>query len=139
MARIEKKVDIKASAETIFKIIIDDLEYSRWNIVVKEVSALDGGKFLFKTTVGDVTSTRIETVQNKKIATTQEGGPITALGYDLNPKGDLTEAIVWTEFEDPNQEAIMSIAGDMFSESLKKYAEYLEAGGNPSEFNKKKK
>ena len=86
-------MDVKASVETIFKIIDDDINYHIWNIVVKEVSKLNDGEFAFKTTVGDVTSKRVETVKNKKLFSKQTGSPITGLGYSLNPKGDVVEVI----------------------------------------------
>ncbi|MFX1394056.1 MAG: hypothetical protein ACFFAH_10820 [Promethearchaeota archaeon] len=81
----------------------------------------------------------METVPNERLSAKQEGSPITGLGYILNPKGDVVEVTIWTEFEDPNQEAILGIAGDVFINCLKKYAEYIEDGGNPDEYDKKKK
>ena len=137
MPRVEKKVDISASQERIFKIIDEDNDYPRWNIVVNEVKELGPGNYFFKTNVGDVTSTRIETNPPESLSATQEGSPMTSLGYVLKPKGDVVEATIWTEFDDASQEKILGIAGEMLLKSLKKYAEYLETGGNPNEFSKK--
>ena len=61
LPRVERSVDISAPQEKIFKIIDEDNDYARWNIVVNEVTELGPGNYFFKTTVGDVTSTRIET------------------------------------------------------------------------------
>ena len=61
-----------------------------------------------------------------------------SIGYILEPKGEGVDATIWSEFDDPNQEPILAIAAEMLLKSLKKYAEFLEAGGNPDEFNKKK-
>jgi len=135
---MERKVDIKASVETIYKIIDDDMDYARWNLVIKNVEKLGEGNYFFKTTVGDVTSQRVETLPNKGLTAKQEGGPITALGYLLNPKGDVVETTIWTEFEAAEQEMVLEIAADMFIDCLRKYAEFLEAGGNPDDFNKRK-
>jgi len=116
------------------------MNYAKWNIVVNDVTKLGEGKFFFKTNVGDVTSTRVETVPNVSLSAKQEGSPITGLGYVLNPKGeDEVEVTLWAEFEDPNQETILGMAGDVFINCVKKYAEYIEEGGNPDEFDKKKK
>ena len=139
MPRVERSVDISAPQEKIFKIIDEDNDYARWNIVVNEVTELGPGNYFFKTTVGDVTSTRIETNPPESLSATQEGSPMTSLGYVLKPKGDVVEATIWAEFDDPSQEALLGIAGEMLVKSLKKYAEYLEAGGNPDEYDKKKK
>ncbi|MFX0080696.1 MAG: hypothetical protein ACFE94_02990 [Candidatus Hodarchaeota archaeon] len=137
MPRVERKLDISASQERIFKIIDEDNDYARWNIVVNEVTELGPGNYFFKTNVGDITSTRIETNPLESLSATQEGSPMTSLGYVLKPKGDAVEATIWAEFDDASQEPVLGIAGEMLLKSLKKYAEYLEAGGNPAEFSKK--
>ena len=62
---------------------------------------------------------------------------MTSLGYVLKPKGDVVEATIWAEFDDASQEGLLGIAGEMLVKSLKKYAEYLKDGGNPTEFSKK--
>lgn len=137
MPRVEKVVDISASQDKIFKIIDEDNDYPRWNIVVNEVKELGPGNYFFKTNVGDVTSTRMETKPPESLYAKQEGSPMTSLGYALKPKGDVVEAMIWAEFDDASQEAMLGIAGEMLLKSLKKYAEYLENGGNPAEFSKK--
>ncbi|MFX0003036.1 MAG: SRPBCC family protein [Candidatus Hodarchaeota archaeon] len=137
MPKLERKVDIAASQDKIWKIIDDDDQYPRWNIVVNEVKKLGEGKYFFKTNVGDINSTRIETNPPNSLAATQEGSPMTSLGYVLKPKGDAVEATIWAEFDDAGQEPILGIAGEMLLKSLKKYAEYLESGGNPDNFSKK--
>ena len=139
LPRVERSVDISAPQEKIFKIIDEDRDYARWNIVVNEVTELGPGNYFFKTNVGDVTSTRVETNPPDSLSATQEGSPMTSLGYVLKPKGDVVEATIWAEFDDPGQEQILGMAGEMLVNSLKKYAEYLETGGNPDEYNKKKK
>lgn len=40
-------------------------------------------------------------------------------------------------FDDVSQEQLRGIAGEMLLKSLKKYAKYLEADGNPDEYSKK--
>jgi len=137
MPKLERIVEIKASQERIWKIIDDDDDYPRWNIVVNEVTKLGEGNYFFKSNVGDITSTRIETVPPERLSATQEGSPMTSLGYVLKPKGDAVEATIWTEFDDEKLEPVLGIAAEMLLKSLKKYAEYLESGGNPDEFNKK--
>ena len=137
MPRTERKLEIKASDKNIFGILEDEMNMPKWNIVVNEVKKIGQEKYFLKTNVGDVTSTRVEHVPYKKISATQEGSPMTSLGYILTPKDDLTEVILWAEYDDPDQEGLLGMAGDIFLKSLKKYAEYLEAGGNPDEFKKK--
>jgi hypothetical protein len=137
MPRVERTIDISAPQEKIFEIIDNDNDYPRWNIVVNEAKELGPGNYFFKTNVGDVTSTRLETNAPESLAATQEGSPMTSLGYVLKPKGDIVEAKIWAEFDDASQEPILGMAGEMLLKSLKKYAEFIESGGNPEEFSKK--
>ncbi len=137
MPKLERKVEINASQDTIWNIIDDDDNYPKWNIVVNEVKKLGEGKYFFKTNVGDINSTRIETNAPNSLAANQEGSPMTSLGYVLKPKGDVVEATIWAEFDDAAQEPILGIAGEMLLKSLQKYAEYLDSGGNPDQFSKK--
>jgi hypothetical protein len=137
MPKLERKLDISATQDRIWKIIDDEDNYPKWNIVVNEVKKLGEGKYFFKTNVGDINSTRIETNPPNSLAATQEGSPMTSLGYILKPKGDIVEATIWADFVDTSQEPVLGIAGEMLLKSLKKYAEYLESGGNPEDFNKK--
>jgi len=137
LPRVEKTIDIAASQDKIFEIVDDDDNYPKWNIVVNEVTKLGEGNYFFKTNVGDITSTRIETNAPESLSATQEGSPMTSLGYILKPKGENVEATIWADFDDPGQEPILGIAAEMLLKSLKKYAEYLNSGGNPDEFSKK--
>ncbi|MCK4780372.1 MAG: SRPBCC family protein, partial [Candidatus Lokiarchaeota archaeon] len=97
MPKLERTIDIAASQEKIWQIIDDDDNYPKWNIVVNEVTKLGEGNYFFKTNVGDITSTRLETNAPESLAATQEGSPMTSLGYILKPKGDIVEATIWTE------------------------------------------
>jgi len=138
MPKVEKTLNIAASQEKIWQIIDDDDDYARWNIVVNEVTKLGEGNYFFKTNVGDITSQRVETNPPNDLYANQEGSPMKSIGYILKPKGDTIDATIWSEFDDASQEPILEIAAEMLLKSLKKYAEYLESGGNPNEFNKKK-
>ncbi len=137
MPRIETKKNIKAPPERIFNILDAPLEMPRWNLVVKEIEQIEEGKYFVKSTVGDLTAIRTEAVPYKRLSEKQEGSPLKEMGYILEPKGDVTEATLWGVFDDPEQEQILLIAGDVFLKCLKKYAEYLESGGKPEDFKKK--
>jgi len=138
LAKFERKVEINSSLKKIYDILNDENLEEKWNITVKKLTTIEPDKYSVKTTVGDIISTVIERDENKKITMEIEGGPFSKMGYVLTPKGDSTEVMGWAEFEDPEQESILGMAGDMLLESLKKYADYLEGGGNPAEYNKKK-
>jgi len=137
MPRVERTTKIKAPQKKIFDILDDTLNLPKWNIVVNEITEIEPDKHFAKTNVGDTTSIRTETVAPAKITTSQEGSLMTSLGYVLTPKGDDTEALIWAEFDNPDDEMVLGSAGKVFLKSLKSYAEYLEEGGDPEKYNKK--
>jgi len=138
MAKLERKIKINTSPNKIYNILNDDSLETIWNITVNESTEIGTDKYSLKTTVGDLTSTITERSQDERISFAIEGGPFNKMGYILTPEGDSTEATIWAEFEDEKQEKILAIAGEMLLESLKKFAEYREAGGAIEEYNKKK-
>jgi hypothetical protein len=64
---------------------------------------------------------------------------MTAYGNILEPKGNTTSVTIWAEFDDEKNEKMLVRAGEIYLESLKRYAEFLEEGGDPSAYDKKKK
>ena len=135
MARFERKIEINVPAKKIYDILSDETLEEKWNITVKKLTVIEPDTYSVKTTVGDIVSKVVERDENKKISMDIEGGPFNKMGYVLTPKGNSTEVMGWAEFEDPKQEPILGMAGDMLLESLKKYAEYT---GDPEKYNKKK-
>lgn len=138
MARIERNVDIKSSPNKIYEILNDPTHETIWNITVKENVMINADKFELKTTVGDMVANVTERVPGERISFTMEGGPFDKMGYILTPKGDGTDAKIFAEFEDETRAPVLEIAGEMLLESLRKFAEYKEAGGDIEQFNKKK-
>ncbi|MHA1192965.1 MAG: SRPBCC family protein [Promethearchaeota archaeon] len=135
--KIETNLEIEAPREKIFAILDDTDQLPRWNLAVNEIKEVKAGTHFAKTTVGDTTSTRLETIAPERISTKQEGSMMTSLGYILKPLGTKTDARIWAEYDNPDHEKILLSAGKVFLKSLKKYAEYLEQGGNPEDFKKK--
>ncbi|MFX1254629.1 MAG: SRPBCC family protein [Promethearchaeota archaeon] len=136
MPKRERKIDIKASAKSVFDILSDGPNAPKWNITVDEYNAVTDEKAKVKTSVGDMTTTTTETVENKRISMKIEGSFMTSMGYIIAPKGDGVEVTVWGEYDDEEHVELMEQAGEVLLESLKKYAEYLEAGGKPEEYQK---
>jgi hypothetical protein len=108
-----------------------------WNITVNEVNIISDKKASYKTTVGDLTLLLTEDIKNEKIAYDVEGNPLmTKMIYSFKAKGDKSEATLAGEFPNEDQEKILLTAADVLLESLKKYAEFLEEGGKPSDYEK---
>lgn len=137
LPRVERKIEINASQKKIFDILDDNNLGPKWNLAVNEVTEISEGKFTVKSTIGDFTSTRIETIANEKLTLKIEGGIFNTIVYILAPKGDMVEVIIWGEFNNEKNEKILMKAGEIVLEGLKRFAEFLEEGGNPDDFDKK--
>ncbi len=135
--RAERKIEINTPAKRVFDILDNIGDSGRWNLAVNEMSETSEGKFDVKSTVGDFILSRTEIIKNEKLSLKIEGGIFSAMGYLLSPKGDNTEVVLWGEFDDEKNEKILVKAAEILLECLKNFAEYLEEGGDPEEFDKK--
>jgi len=137
MARVEIKSDVNASAKTIYDILMNDELEAKWNLTVNENISIGPDKWEVKSTIGDLTSTRIEAKETERITFDIEGSIFNRLGYILKSKGDTTKAVCWGEFDDEKNKRILESAGGMLLEGLKRFAEFIEEGGDPDRFDKK--
>jgi len=137
MPKIEIKNEIEAPPKTIYDILMNDKLESIWNLTVHENINIGEKMWSVKSTVGDLTSTRIEEVENERITFDIERTIFKKLGYIMTIKGDITEVCCWGEFDDENNRSILKKAGDILLQSLKVFAEFIEDGGTPENFNKK--
>ncbi|MFX0024306.1 MAG: hypothetical protein ACFE9S_18450 [Candidatus Hermodarchaeota archaeon] len=138
MPRLEFEDDVKASAKTIYDILLNGDEYEvKWNLTVNELISIGPNKWEVKSTIGDLTSTRVEEVENERISLDIEGSIFTKMGYILKPKDDLCHILLWGEFENEKHKKILTSAGNMLLESLKRFVEFMEEGGDPESFDKR--
>ncbi len=138
LTRIERKIDIKTSPNKIYDILNNDELETVWNIIVNESTEIATDKYSVKSTVGDFISTITERVENEKISFSTEGSSFSKIGYIMSPKGDGSEVTIWGEIEDEKEEKMLGKAAEILLEGLKKYADFMEEGGNPNEFDKRK-
>ncbi len=134
---MERKIEIEAPSGNVFAILDDTNMGPKWNLAATEVNEISEGKFAVKSTIGDFTTIRIDTIENERITLKIEGGIITSMGYILTPLGDDVEVTIWGEFDDEKNEKILIKVGEILLESLKRFAEFLEVGGDPDNFDKK--
>ena len=130
-------MDIEAPPKTIYDILMKDELESIWNLTVHENINIGEKKWSVKSTVGDLTSTRIEEVENKRITFDIDGSIFKKLGYIMTVKGNITEVCGWGEFDDEKNRSILEKAGDILLRSLKRFAVFIEDGGTPEDYNKK--
>ena len=137
MPRVERTTKIKAPQKKVFDILDDTSNSAKWTLPVDEITEISKDTYSVKSTVGDFTLIRTETVEPEKLSMRIEGGIFNSMGYILSPKGDMVEVKLWGEFDDEKNEKILTTAGELLLKSLKSYAEFLEEGGNPDDFDKK--
>ncbi|MFX1573672.1 MAG: SRPBCC family protein [Promethearchaeota archaeon] len=137
MPHVERKIEIHTPPNRIFDILDDVSNSAKWSLPVNEITEISKDKFSVKSTVGDFTLIRTETVEPEKFSMSIEGGIFNSMGYILNPKGDMVETTIWGDFDDEKNEGVLAKAGEILLESLKSYAEFLEEGGNADDFDKK--
>ncbi|MFW9896554.1 MAG: hypothetical protein ACFFD7_12180 [Candidatus Thorarchaeota archaeon] len=136
MVYIEEKAEIEASAETVFNILNKNIDYPRWNKVIDESKKLGEGRFLIKSSIGEYTVIRKDVVLNESLTFIHEGSPFSEVGETITLKGNGVEVILWGEVKDESKIDMLIKPMKLFIESLKVYAEFLESGGIPEEFNK---
>jgi hypothetical protein len=137
LARVEREIEINAPQKSIFDILDDNTIAARWNLPVNEITEISEGKYAVKSTIGDFTSIRTETIESERLSMRIEGGIFTSMGYILSSKGDMVEVKLWGEFEDEKNEKILVRAGETLLKCLKNFSEFIEEGGDPEDFNKK--
>ena len=137
MPRVVIEDDLNAKAKTIYDILINDELEAKWNLTVNENKSIGPNKWEVKTTIGDLISTRVEEVENEKVSFDIEKSIFTKMGYILKQKGNICHVDLWGQFEDEKNSKILTSAGGMLLDSLKRFAEFMEDGGDPENFDKK--
>jgi len=138
MAKVERKIEINAPPKIIYDCLIEISLILKWNSTVKEITQTGPNEGSIKSTGGDYTFTIIERKENEMFTSTAESENFTSYGYILKAKGDLTEVSAWIDYKIVEHEEILGRGILFILNDLKKFAEYLEDGGDPDEYDKKK-
>ncbi|MFX1589516.1 MAG: SRPBCC family protein [Promethearchaeota archaeon] len=138
MPKVERKIEINASPSIIYNCITDISLIRKWNSTVKEITQTSPNEGSIKSTGGDYSFTVKERKENEIFTSTAEAEHFTSYGYALNPKGDLTEVSSWIDYKIVEHEEILGRGIIYILNDLKKFAEYLEDGGDPDEYDRKK-
>jgi hypothetical protein len=135
--RIDKRIEIHSTPKKIYDIVIDGENTPRWNIGLDSISEKEEGKYLLKSTIGDILIIDVKTVENEHVTWQMENSDMNSIGYILEPRGDNVDVTLWVEFENEKLVNSFEKAGDLTLNSLKSYVDFIEDGGNPEDFDKK--
>ena len=138
MPKVERKIEINAPPNKIYDYLTDISLIPKWNSTVKKITQTGPNEGFIKSTGEDYTFTIIERKENEIFTGAAESEQFTSYGYILNPKGDLTEVSAWIDYKIVEHEEILGRGILFILNDLKKFAEYLEDGGDPDEYDKKK-
>jgi len=136
LPRLERKIEIKTTPDKIFNIITDRLDTPRWNPTVSAISPTTDEKIQLETDVGVLTIVDVETEENKSATYHMEESDMSSIGYIITPKKDNIEVKIWTEFANKKLSKLYKKTADLALVGLKKYAEFIEEGGNPKLYEK---
>ncbi len=136
--KVEKKIEIKSTPENLYNLIADGENSVKWNPTLNEViEKEEGQKYLLKSDVGDILIVDTESVENKHITWHMENSDMDAIGFIVEPKGSMTEVTIWSEFEEKKLRKGYEKVAEMVLKGLKNYADFLEDGGDPEDFDKR--
>ncbi|MFX0101787.1 MAG: SRPBCC family protein [Candidatus Hodarchaeota archaeon] len=141
MPKVEATLITDVPAKQVYDIICDYMHLHVWNIVVNGVEQVEKDKFdkkfLFDTNVGPVLNTVIEEVSPTISTSIQEDSAMEKIGYIVTSMDDgKTNVKLWAEFELEDNRFVLEMAAELFLKSLKVFLDYIQAGGNPEEYEK---
>ena len=136
MPKIARNIDIKTNLEKIYNILTDGEQTVKWNPIVNEIAKLEENKYLLKSTIGDIIINKIEKVKDLYVKWRMEQSDLHSMGYILDEKLPIAKVELWVEFENKKFKKKFKEAADLTLEGLKRYIEFIEAGGNINEYDK---
>jgi len=137
LPKIARDIEMETSVDRIYNILTDGEQTVKWNPIVNEIEILEGRKFLLKSTIGDIIINKIEKVKDVYIKWKMEQSDILSMGYILHEKLPITKVELWVEYEDKKFKKKFKETADLTLEGLKKYIDFIEAGSNIIEYDKR--
>ena len=138
MLKISRDIEINTNLDKIYKILTDGKQTVKWNPIVNEITLLEENKYLLKSTIGDIIINKIEKVKDIYIKWIMEQSDLHSMGYLLSEKIPIAKVELWVEYENKTFKKKFKETANLTLEGLKKYIEFIEAGGNITEYDKQK-
>ena len=136
MPKIAREIEVNTSLEKIYNILKDGEQTVKWNPIVNEITLLEEQKYLLKSTVGDIIINKVEKLKDIYIKWRMEKSDLISMGYILSEKLPIAKVELWVEYENKKFKKKFKEAADLTLDGLKRYIEFIEAGGNIEEYDK---
>lgn len=136
MPKIARDIEIRTDIRKVYNILTDGKKTIEWNPIVNEITPLEERKYLLKSTIGNMVINKIEKVEDIFVKWRMEQSELQSMGYILSEKIPTSTIELWVEFEDKKLKKKFKDAADLTLEGLKKYIDYIEAGGNILKYDK---
>ncbi|HUW89108.1 MAG TPA: hypothetical protein VMV43_01165 [Candidatus Nanopelagicaceae bacterium] len=136
MPKISQNIEINTNLEKVYKILTDGEQTVKWNPIVNDITTLEENKYILKSTIGDLIINKIEKVKDVYVKWRMEQSDLHSMGYILEEKLPISKVALWVEFENKKFKKQFKEAANLTLEGLKKYIDYIEAGGNILEYKK---
>jgi hypothetical protein len=136
LPKISQNIEINTNLEKVYKILTDGEQTVKWNPIVNDITTLEENKYILKSTIGDLIINKIEKVKDVYVKWRMEQSDLHSMGYILEEKLPISKVALWVEFENKKFKKQFKEAANLTLEGLKKYIDYIEAGGNILEYKK---
>ncbi len=134
---VEATIQISASHTRVYDIILDIVNAHRWDPSIQEVSHVRRTKYLVRTTgAGTLTLGIAAAIPYDRISWQLEGGIIQGVTFRVALAGKMAQVDVTAKVAPPTAALQVGENLDLQLRALKRYAEYLQGGGNPSTYEK---
>ncbi len=137
MPKVESKIEINAPSKKIWEVLNSLDLTSKWNTTVKEITELEPDKYSVKSITGDYIATITNQIENERVSLKVDHPDFNGYGYISKEKGDMTELSYWVDYKVVEHEKILARSIKFLLDELKKFVEYLEDGGDPSEYDRR--
>ncbi len=134
---VEATIQITASHTRVYDILLDVVNAHRWDPAVQEVTHLRRTKFLVRTTdAGTLTLGLVAAIPYDRISWQYEGGIVQAMTFRVGLAGKITQVDSTAKVSPATAAPQVEENLDLQLAALKRYAEYIQGGGDPSTYKK---
>lgn len=134
---VEATVQISASHTRVYDILLNVANAHKWDPAIVEVTHIRRTKYLVRTTdTGTLTLGLIAAIPYDRISWRYDGGIVQEMTFRVGLSGKIAQVDVTAKVSPATASQQVEDNLDLQLAALKRYAEYLHGGGDPSTYKK---